>query len=307
VDDVTVEMDSWEFPVESPPLKRGRRTRRSSVSPEVTARITRRNSIAGVEGIGRDESDEAPVVPRKRKITKHRVESDTEEIMSQKDKELDEEIVGKKRKATRKDDDVKKVEEEEGDVIAVEQSPSSKKASVAIEVPSKPARKTKKKRPLTEIDPENIITTEARQARPFKLNSRSAKETSVRPSKEETSKNDTSENDTSENDTSKDDNSKDDVFKNDLEDSTSQDILADIELSNEPDTKDVALVTVQPTPPAPTAQESKAVAKGMSPPRGYKNVAHILAKSPNRPMYRVGLSRRMNIEPLHGYLKKKAS
>lgn len=44
----------------------------------------------------------------------------------------------------------------------------------------------------------------------------------------------------------------------------------------------------------------------LSPPR-YKNVASILAKSPHRPLYRVGLSRRVNIESLHGYLKKGAS
>ena len=37
------------------------------------------------------------------------------------------------------------------------------------------------------------------------------------------------------------------------------------------------------------------------------NVATILAKSPIRPLYRVGLSRRVNIEPLHGYLKRKSS
>ena len=43
-----------------------------------------------------------------------------------------------------------------------------------------------------------------------------------------------------------------------------------------------------------------------SPPRQL-NVASILAKSPNRPMCRVGLSRRVNVEPLHGYLKKKVS
>jgi hypothetical protein len=41
----------------------------------------------------------------------------------------------------------------------------------------------------------------------------------------------------------------------------------------------------------------------MSPVRP-KNVASILAKSPNRPFYRVGLSRRVNVEPLHGYLKR---
>jgi hypothetical protein len=258
----------------------------------VGPRVTRRNSIAGVEGIGRDEGDEAPVVLRKRRITKQRVESDTEEIVGQKNEEVDEEIVVEKRKATRRDDDVKVVEEK--DVITVEQNPSPKKANVVVEVPSRPTRNTKKKRPLTEIDPTNIIPTAPRQAKLIKPNSRSAKETFVLPPNEETSTKDTSRDDTS---------------MNDIEDIASNDVIADeIELSNKPDTEDVALVTVPvpATPPAPTTTES-AVTKGTSQPRGYKNVAHILAKSPNRPMYRVGLSRRMNIEPLHGYLKKKAS
>lgn len=42
-----------------------------------------------------------------------------------------------------------------------------------------------------------------------------------------------------------------------------------------------------------------------SPPR-QMNVASILARSPNRPVYRVGLSKRVNVESLHGYLKRKA-
>ena len=37
------------------------------------------------------------------------------------------------------------------------------------------------------------------------------------------------------------------------------------------------------------------------------NVATILSKSPTRPSYRVGLSRKVNIEPLHGYLKRNSS
>ena len=51
----------------------------------------------------------------------------------------------------------------------------------------------------------------------------------------------------------------------------------------------------------PVSQPFKAIA--ISPLRN-KNVATILGKSPHRPIYRVGLSKRVNIEPLHGYLKK---
>jgi hypothetical protein len=68
--------------------------------------------------------------------------------------------------------------------------------------------------------------------------------------------------------------------------------------------ENVVLVNVQKTPPRRSVQGKIAVS--MSPARPL-NVASILAKSPNRPVYRVGLSKRVNVEPLHGYLKKNAS
>lgn len=64
--------------------------------------------------------------------------------------------------------------------------------------------------------------------------------------------------------------------------------------------ENVVLENAPPTPPRCTEEK---IAVPMSPARPM-NIASILAKSPNRPMYRVGLSRRVNIEPLHGYLKK---
>ena len=57
--------------------------------------------------------------------------------------------------------------------------------------------------------------------------------------------------------------------------------------------------------PSTLNQETPRNVVEMSPPRQL-NVASILAKSPNRPAYRVGLSKRVNVEPLHGYLKRKA-
>ena len=87
-----------------------------------------------------------------------------------------------------------------------------------------------------------------------------------------------------------------------------------------PETSPVKIVDRQVTPEPLEAQELEGavVARGtetskrgeekkgvaMSPVK-VMNIASILAKSPNRPMYRVGLSKRVNIEPLHGYLKKK--
>ena len=68
------------------------------------------------------------------------------------------------------------------------------------------------------------------------------------------------------------------------------------------DEENVVLANVPPITPSRQAVREK-VAVSMSPARPM-NVASILAKSPNRPIYRVGLSRRVNVEPLHGYLKK---
>jgi hypothetical protein len=74
---------------------------------------------------------------------------------------------------------------------------------------------------------------------------------------------------------------------------------------NEMQLENVVLANVpQTTPPRQIFQQKTAVA--ISSPRPM-NVASILAKSPNRPMYRVGLSRRVNVEPLHGYLRRNVS
>ena len=68
--------------------------------------------------------------------------------------------------------------------------------------------------------------------------------------------------------------------------------------------ENVVLANAPSTPPRKGRGEVKQVVE-LSPPR-QMNVASILAKSPNRPAYRVGLSKRVNVEPLHGYLKRKA-
>jgi hypothetical protein len=75
----------------------------------------------------------------------------------------------------------------------------------------------------------------------------------------------------------------------------SQNPIVDYELKN------VVLTNAPSAPPRRVFQEKAAVP--VSPARPM-NVASILAKSPNRPTYRVGLSRKVNVEPLHRYLKK---
>lgn len=81
-----------------------------------------------------------------------------------------------------------------------------------------------------------------------------------------------------------------------------------VDSSADGEVEKVAIVKFQPTTPVKRTMEESVEksAIAMSPPRQL-NVASILAKSPNRPMYRVGLSRRVNVEPLHGYLKRNAS
>jgi hypothetical protein len=69
--------------------------------------------------------------------------------------------------------------------------------------------------------------------------------------------------------------------------------------------ENVVLANAPSTPPRKGRGEVVSQVLEMSPPR-QMNVASILAKSPNRPAYRVGLSKRVNVEPLHGYLKRKA-
>jgi len=81
----------------------------------------------------------------------------------------------------------------------------------------------------------------------------------------------------------------------------------DVLMETREDLENVVLA-IAPSTPRPKEREMVEVVKPvveMSPPRPM-NVASILAKSPNRPAYRVGLSKRVNVEPLHGYLKRKA-
>jgi hypothetical protein len=78
-------------------------------------------------------------------------------------------------------------------------------------------------------------------------------------------------------------------------------ILYEEELENVVRTTVVEKRVELPRPP----QQIEKSAPAMSAVRP-TNVASILSKSPNRPVYRVGLSRRMNVEPLHGYLRRKS-
>jgi hypothetical protein len=139
---------------------------------------------------------------------------------------------------------------------------SSRKSTIAVEIPSKPRRKSRHKTPLEEIVIENLITPETSPQKPnFKANKR---QRSPLPSQD------------------------DSPAENEVE------IVQD-------------MIVPPTTPVKHSVHESvEKVGAMMSPPRQL-NVASILAKSPNRPMYRVGLSRRVNVEPLHGYLKRNAS
>jgi hypothetical protein len=83
-------------------------------------------------------------------------------------------------------------------------------------------------------------------------------------------------------------------------------LTKDVVILDEEELENVVLTTVVEKPvelPPPQPAEKSAPAMSIVRPT---NVASILAKSPNRPVYRVGLSRRLNVEPLHGYLKRKS-
>jgi hypothetical protein len=68
------------------------------------------------------------------------------------------------------------------------------------------------------------------------------------------------------------------------------------------DSEDVeSAQTVRCAKPAPSEPRQTTLS-----PSHHKNVSMILNKSPHRPIYRVGLSRRVQIESLHSYLKKTA-
>jgi len=135
------------------------------------------------------------------------------------------------------------------EVIVIDSSP--RKRAVAVEIPVKRSQRTKSKKPLKEIVPDNIPSPDPSPAKV----SIQIQETSAPTEPPE-------------------------------------------ELEN------VVLANAASTPPRETVTE-KVKRNETSPPR-QMNVASILAKSPNRPVYRVGLSKRVNVEPLHGYLKRKA-
>jgi hypothetical protein len=82
-------------------------------------------------------------------------------------------------------------------------------------------------------------------------------------------------------------------------------LAKDVVILDEEELENVVLTTVVKKsvelPPPQPVEKSAPATSAVRP----TNVASILAKSPSRPAYRVGLSRRMNVEPLHGYLKRK--
>ena len=79
-------------------------------------------------------------------------------------------------------------------------------------------------------------------------------------------------------------------------------------INDEREPENVILVNSPPSPAVQLPVRETVERRGAtaSPPR-HMNVAAILAKSPSRPAYRVGLSKRVNIESLHRYLKRSES
>ena len=217
----------------------------------VTRRSTRRNSLSVVSEIvvtGRN-TRQSPIIEKgseKRRRSRRIEESDTEEIEGAVPDtlEYDEEPSQLVNLGNTADSQIY-IDE----VIVMDSSP--RKRAIAVEIPVKPARRTKGKKPLNEIVLDNIPPPDPSLSKP----------------------------------------------STQLQESPA---LADPceELEN------VVLANVPSTPPRERLVQEVKQAE-MSSPR-QMNIASILAKSPKRPAYRVGLSKRVNVEPLHGYLKRKA-
>jgi hypothetical protein len=286
-----IDDDIWEFTVESPegpPRTRrsktveaqGRKsTRKPSSGEEDTPQIkrhSRRNSTNGIadgsakRNISRRHSrqieESSPIslktTTKKRKPTIQDEDSDTERIESPSPQPEPLHFEEPFSPDIREFSIALKEPESESenafdDILAIS---SSRKSTIAVEVPSKPRRRSRHKTPLEEVAIQNLITPETSPQKPN--------------------------------------------FKDNAPQSSPNEVME----SAEDEVDNVAVVNLPPTTPVKrTMQESvEKAAIAMSPPRQL-NVASILAKSPNRPMYRVGLSRRVNVEPLHGYLKRNAS
>ena len=291
-DNVNKDGDLWEFPIETPErtTRRSttteirRTTKNSKVMEEraVISKTTRRNSVCTVtERAGTRERtrapsievDESPGIPRKRKMTKQIEESDTERIDSPEPESQQEDedffITNGHKLTGIHVGDITSV-----DSTAAKQPNESNSTREQLDFDGMAAVKSNPRKKLIAVE----IPSKSRRISRTKT---ALKEIDVEniptpdPSPVKTITRH--------------------VTPEPLPQFThNEDQLENVVLANVPQT----------TPPRQIVQEKMAVA--ISSPRPM-NVASILAKSPNRPMYRVGLSRRVNVEPLHGYLRRNVS
>jgi hypothetical protein len=260
--------------------------RRNSVS-EVDgcgSRSVRRNSVSGRpqdRGIGRRSIvEESPVIPvaRKRSRIRYIEDSDLEDGIDGLDNE-EEDPAQTDLNETQQTEIIMDEEEHQRDtIIIIDSSPTKRLPNVIVEIPLKPHRKSRRRTTLEEIPLENTIINTTPETSPQKLIIHyppppPGPERSPSPQQP--------------------------PFMDD-EPHLSQEV-ENIVLSAVPTTPQITKTEVK----LPTAVVGQTTA--MSSPTKSNGIARILAKSPNRPMYRVGLSRRVNVEPLHGYLKRNAS
>jgi len=248
--------------------KKAQGKRRNS---EAGTRDSRRNSVCGIEGRRRRglNIEESPILPRTRKRSSRYIQdSDTEEAIDGIDN-CSEEVAQDDLTETQQTEIIV-VEEEPRYTITLDSSPTKRLPNVIVEIPLRPRRKSRRTT-LEEIPLENttIDTPEpSPQKKPIVIPS---------PPRFE----------------------------------SPQPIPLDEEPQLSQGLENIVLAAVPTTPltvQLEDASAAPAVGQGtlMSPVKS-TGIAKILAKSPNRPMYRVGLSRRVNVEPLHGYLKRSAS
>ena len=256
--------DIWHFETDSPVKKTQKRNIRSRGREDVgeiigmetptPKRVTRRHSITTIEGSSVTRStrrnscvieDESPIVSRKRKM----IIDEEEEITDRCASPVRPKTAGAIQSVSHNSNESMDID----DILRMQSSP--RKLAVAVEIPSRPKRKTRSKTPLGEVVVDNLPTPDLSPSKPS-VEPRTPKPEPAYVSRVE-----------------------------DLENAINS-----------------ADESVAPrSPQLPLVQQLKEVV--MSPPK-CKNVATILGKSPHRPVYRVGLSRKVNIEPLHGYLKK---
>jgi hypothetical protein len=234
------EDDVWDFARESPARLSPSKSVFDSPHEQVqeTKKPKRRNPVAGIDTAKKSKKPvihDSPVAIRTKRKQKRRIEESDEENV-----DVDE---------VKDMGDCVEVADE---FVRVESCSPTKRATIAVEIPSRKSKRSKKKKePLEEIIlVQNVTTTPSPPTSPQKIDI-------AKTEKPIKAINDTAGN---------------------VDISTNQNLVREV------------------TPPVALSKKLP-----MSP-QGVK-VATILAKG-GRPAYRVGLSRRVNVESLHSYLKK---